>query len=160
MMTNNQELINKFYSAFQRLDAGAMNSCYDADIVFFDTVFGLLRGDAVRSMWEMLCQHAQEFSLTFSNIRELDEEYCTCDWVASYTFSKTGRKVINRVKANMRFTQGRIIEHSDAFSLHQWSKQAFGLTGVLLGWNSFFQRKIRNQANRRLLRFMQQPKQG
>ena len=158
-MTNHAELINKFYTAFQKLDYGTMNSCYSEDIVFFDPVFGLLRGDAARAMWEMLCKNAKDFSLTYGNIIELDEEYSTCEWVASYTFSKTGRRVVNIIKANMRFADGKIIEHSDGFSLHQWSKQALGITGVLFGWNSFFQRKIKNQAKRNLLRFMEQKQQ-
>ncbi len=154
-MTNNEELINKFYSAFQKLDYVTMNSCYSDDIVFFDPVFGLLRGDAAKSMWEMLCKNAKDFSLTWSNIVSLDNEYSTCEWIASYTFSKTGRRVVNKIKANMRFAGGKIIEHSDAFSLHKWSKQALGITGILFGWNSFFQNKIKNQAKRNLLKFME-----
>ena len=153
-MTINEELINKFYTAFLALDPVTMNSCYHEDIVFFDPVFGPLKGDAARAMWEMLCSNARDFTLTYSNIQHLDEEYSTCDWVATYTFSKTGRRVVNKVKANMRIAGGKILEHSDAFSLHQWSKQAFGLSGVLFGWNSFFQRKIRNSANRSLLNFI------
>ena len=54
----------------------------------------------------------------------------------------------------MRFAGGTIVEHSDAFSLHKWSKQALGLPGELFGWNSFFQRKIKNQAKRNLLQFI------
>ena len=153
-MTNHRELIVTFYTAFQQLDHAAMNRCYSEDAVFFDPVFGLLQGDAVKAMWEMLCVNARDFSLVFSNINELDGEYVTCEWVASYTFSGTGRKVVNQVKANMRFAGGQIIEHSDAFSLHQWSKQALGNTGVLFGWNSFFQRRIKNQATRKLQYFM------
>jgi len=154
-MNTNKELINKFYKAFQLLDDTGMNSCYSDDIVFFDPVFGLLRGEEAKCMWEMLCKNATAFSLTYDNIIELDDEYCTVDWVATYIFSKTGRKVVNKVKANMRFANGKIIEHSDAFSLHKWSKQALGLTGELFGWNSFFQRKIKNQARRNLLKFIQ-----
>lgn len=153
-MNTNKELIDKFYSAFQKLDYAGMNRCYSEDIVFFDPVFGLLRGDEARDMWEMLCKNASNFSLTYGNIIELDEEYCTCDWEATYIFSKTGRKVVNTIKANMRFAGGKIIEHSDGFSIHKWSKQALGLSGVLFGWNSFFQRKIKNQAKRNLLRFI------
>jgi len=154
-MNTNKELINRFYNAFQQLDHTGMNSCYRDDIVFFDPVFGLLRSDETKCMWEMLCKDAKDFFLSFDNIIELDDEYCTVDWVVTYTFSKTGRKVVNKVKANMRFANGKIIEHSDAFSLHQWSKQALGLTGELFGWNSFFQRKIKNQARRNLLKFIQ-----
>ena len=154
-MNSNIQLVEKFYTAFQQLDSTAMNSCYSDDIVFFDPVFGLLRGPEATSMWEMLCKNANNFSLTYGNIIALDEEYCTCDWIARYTFSKTGRQVINKVKANMRFAEGKIIEHSDGFSVHQWSRQAFGITGVLLGWNSIFQNKIKNTAKKNLLRFME-----
>ena len=154
-MQSNEEIVKKFYTAFQHLDHTTMNSCYSEDIVFFDQVFGLLRGDQARYMWEMLCSTAKDFTLTFGNIIHLDEEYVTCDWVATYTFSKTGRKVINQVRANMRFDEGKVIEHSDAFSLHKWSTQALGFSGWLLGWNSFFQKKIKNQAKRNLLKFMQ-----
>jgi ketosteroid isomerase-like protein len=156
MTTNRDELIHIFYASFQKLDYTGMISCYSDDIVFFDPVFGLLRGDEVRSMWEMLCKNARDFSLTYSNIKHLDEEYSTCEWVASYTFSKTGRKVVNKIKANMRFADGRIVEHSDAFSLHTWSKQAIGFMGWLLGWNRFFQKRIQNNARKSLVKFMEQ----
>ena len=55
----------------------------------------------------------------------------------------------------MRIENGKIIEHSDAFSVHEWSKQAFGITGLLFGWSSFFQNKIKNQAKKNLLKYMQ-----
>lgn len=160
MKENNEELITKFYTAFQRLDYAAMNSCYSSDIVFFDPAFGLLEGDAARSMWEMLCRNAKDFSLSFGNIVHLDEEYSTCDWTATYTFSKTGKKVVNKVKANMKFYNGEIIEHSDAFSMHAWSKQALGFSGWLLGWNRYFQQKIRNRARKNLMQFMERKKQS
>lgn len=154
-MNTNEALIHKFYQCFQKLDAEGMNSCYSDDIVFFDPVFGLLEGDAAKAMWTMLCRNSKGLVLTYSNIIHLDEEYSTCDWVATYTFSKTGRKVVNRINANMRFANGKIIEHSDAFSLHKWSSQALGFSGWLLGWNSIFQRRIKNQAKRMLIRFME-----
>jgi ketosteroid isomerase-like protein len=154
-MDVNEALINKFYSAFQKKDYRTMNSCYSNDIVFYDPAFEILRGDEARAMWEMLCKNAKDFSLTYGNIIKLDDEYYTCDWTATYIFSKTGRPVVNNVRANMRFANGEIIEHSDAFSLHKWASQALGFTGKLIGWNSFFQRKIKNQAKKNLLKFIQ-----
>lgn len=154
-MTNRDQLINNFYSSFQKLDAAGMTACYSNDIVFFDPAFGLLRGDEAKCMWEMLCKNAKDFSLTYGNIQHLDEEYSTCDWVATYTFSKTGRKVVNKIKANMRFSDGKIVEHSDAFSLHKWSSQALGFMGWLLGWNRFFQKKIQNGARKNLMKYME-----
>ena len=155
-MQSNEELISRFYSCFQQKDYKGMNSCYSDDIIFFDPVFTLLEGDQVKAMWEMLCKNAKDFSLEFSDIKTLDESYYSCNWVASYTFSKTGRRVVNRIKAYMKIADGKIIEHSDAFSVHRWSSQAFGWVGWLFGWNRFFQQKVKNEARKNLLKFMQQ----
>jgi len=153
-MLNNEQLVENFYNAFQKLDDKSMVSNYADDIVFFDPVFSLLEGDEVRAMWKMLCKNAKDFSLTYSNIVHLDEEYSTCQWIATYTFSKTGRKVINNGKAHMKFANGKIIEHSDGFSVHKWSKQTFGLVGLLFGWNSYFQNRIKKQARKNLRSFI------
>jgi ketosteroid isomerase-like protein len=155
-MNRNEDLVRGFYTAFQQLDPVKMNSYYSDDIVFFDPVFDLLHGYQAKAMWEMLCKNAKDFSLEFSNITDLGDDYYTCNWTATYTFSKTGRKVVNKIKAHMRMADGRIVEHSDAFSLHAWSRQAFGAIGWLLGWNRLFQTKIKNQAKRNLLKYMQQ----
>ena len=116
-MNNNQVIVEKFYTAFSRLDYETMNSCYNDHPIFNDPAFGILQGDEVRMMWKMLCTNAKGFSLTYSNIQQLDEEYITCNWVATYTFSRTGRKVVNRIKAHMRIEDGKITEHSDLFDI-------------------------------------------
>ena len=158
-MEANKQVIEKFYTAFQKLDYQTMNSCYSDDIVFSDPAFGLLRGEEAKAMWEMLCKNAKNFSLTFTNIQLLDEEYATCNWVATYTFSKTGRKVVNNIKAFMLLKDGKIIEHSDAFKLSKWAAQALGWKGALLGWTGFMKRKIQNNARKNLIAFIEK-KQG
>ncbi len=154
MADSNVALIEKFYTAFNKKDPTTMNSCYSNDIVFHDPVFGLLEGDKAKCMWEMLCKNAKEFSLTYSNIQDLGDGYFTCNWEAQYIFSKTGKKVVNKIKANIKIADNKIIEHSDAFSLHHWSAQAFGFSGWLLGGFSFFQKKIKNGALKNLLAYM------
>lgn len=154
-MQEPKEIITQFYNAFAQLQATEMNKCYADDIVFFDPVFELLRGDEVRCMWDMLCRNAKDFFLTFSNIKDEGDNYYTCDWIATYTFSANGRKVVNNVRANMKIENGKIIEHSDAFSLHKWTAQALGFSGWLLGWNSLYQRQIKNKAKSRLLEYME-----
>jgi len=155
---SNKEIIETFYSAFQKLDYKTMNDCYSEDIVFSDPVFLVLNGDEVRAMWEMLCKNAKDFSLTFSNIQMLDEEYATCNWVATYTFSKTGKKVVNKIKAYMKFYDGKIIEHSDAFRLSTWIGQALGWKGVVFGWTGFMKRAVQKNARKNLLNFIEKKK--
>ena len=154
-MEVNKQVIENFYTAFQQLDYTAMNSCYSDEIVFSDPAFGFLRGEEVKYMWEMLCKNAKDFSLTFSNIQLLDDEYATCNWVATYTFSKTGRKVVNHIKAFMKLKDGKIIEHSDAFKLSKWAAQALGFKGELLGWTGFMKRKIQKNARMNLIKFIE-----
>ena len=154
-MNNNARVIERFYAAFQQLDHKSMNACYDEDIIFSDPVFLTLRGDEVRYMWEMLCTNARDFSLRFSDIELLDEEYATCRWTATYTFSKTGRKVVNSIKAYMKLRDGKIIEHSDAFRLTTWIGQALGWIGVMFGWTGFMKRAVQKNARKNLQRFIE-----
>ena len=157
-MNNDERLIEKFFTGFQKLDYTTMNACYSDDIAFYDPMFDLLRGHEAKAMWQMLCTNAKNFSVTFDSIKNLEEGYYTCNWCATYTFSKTGRPVVNRIKAHMKIENGLIIEHSDAWSLHKWSQQALGFSGWLLGWAGFYRRKLKNGAKRNLMNFIQATK--
>ncbi len=150
----NEQTINRFYTAFQQLDYTTMQSCYHAEAVFNDPAFGLLDANETRAMWEMLCKRAKDFSLVYGNIRLLDEEYTTCDWTASYLFGKTSRRVVNKITAHMKFKDGLIIEHTDAFDIYRWTRQAIGLPGLLFGWSPWMNKRIQKQAKEGLAKFM------
>ncbi len=152
-MTNKQ-LVQKFYEAFCKKDFETMNRCYAESIVFSDPVFGWLQGNEVKAMWQMLCTQAKDFGLVFDDITEIDQEYITCKWVATYTYSKTGRRVTNRAKAFMRVNDGLITEHSDGYKLSNWLAQALGLPGKLFGWTHFMKRKMQRAARKNLEAFM------
>ena len=154
-MNGNDQIIQKFYTAFQQLDYTTMQQCYSGQAIFNDAVFGILQGPEVGAMWEMLCRNATGFSLQFSDIQLLDEEYATCRWTATYTFSKTGRRVTNHIKAHLRIQDGLITEHTDQFNFHTWSRQALGLSGLLLGWSGYLKNKVRANARKNLEKFMQ-----
>lgn len=151
---SNTETINRFYTAFQQLDFKTMQSCYSDDAVFSDPAFGLLDTAHTLAMWEMLCKRAKDFSLVYGNIQLLDEEYATCDWTASYLFSASGRRVVNRARAHMRLQDGKIIEHSDAFAIYRWSRQALGIPGLLFGWTAWMNRRVQKKARASLEAFM------
>ncbi|GAC1453358.1 MAG: nuclear transport factor 2 family protein [Chitinophagaceae bacterium] len=157
-MSGNEQVIRRFYTAFQQLDYTTMQDCYTDDAVFSDAVFGLLQGAELRAMWEMLCKNAKNFRLTFSDIQLLDEEYATCQWIATYTFTKTGRNVVNNIKAHIRIQNGKITEHTDKFDLWKWSRQALGIPGLLLGWSGFIQNKVHHNARISLDKFMMKKK--
>jgi len=152
-MNENELIMSRFYTGFQERDFRGMQECYAEDILFSDPVFGLLRGDEVRAMWEMLVKSGKDLSIEFSD-PVCPDEYGTCEWTAVYTFSATKRRVVNRIKAYMKFENGKIIEHSDGFNVYTWAKQAFGWKGWLLGWTGFMQRSIQWNARKKLKEFM------
>jgi len=152
-MGNEEQLIKQFYTCFQRLDWKGMNDCYDGDVTFYDPVFENLDGDQVRAMWEMLLGRAKDLRLQFGDIAT-EPGYGSCNWRADYTFTATGRKVVNKGKARFAIHEGKIVEHQDAFNLWKWSRQALGWPGLLFGWTSLLQKKIRRNARRSLDKFM------
>ena len=151
-MHPNAQLIETFYTAFQRLDAAAMAACYAPDVVFSDPVFPALYGQEAADMWRMLAARAQNFSLIFDTVRA-DEMQGEAHWVASYTFSPTGRSIVNDIRARFEFRDGRIVRHVDRFSLWRWARQALGLKGWLLGWTPPVRAAIRAQAAKGLSTF-------
>jgi len=147
-----QGLIKRFYEAFACRDAASMAACYHPQARFSDPAFPDLRGAQIGAMWTMLCARAQDFSLTFNAI-EADAQSGKAHWEAHYLFSKTGRKVHNRIDAQFRFQDGLIIEHDDRFSFWAWSRQALGLPGVQLGWSGFLRGKVQAEAAKGLAAF-------
>lgn len=147
-----EALVNRFYASFAAGDAEAMASCYDDDITFEDPVFGELTGADPGDMWRMLCANATDLEVEHS-IEVADATTALTNWVATYTFSATGRAVRNEIVANMRFVDGKISDHRDSFSVWKWSSQALGTTGRLLGWSPLVKRKVRSMARTNLAAF-------
>lgn len=145
-MKSNENTIVKFYTAFANADAAGMCECYHPNIQFSDPAFGSLKENDVCLMWEMLIERSNgNLKIDFSEIKA-NEYTGEAQWIASYNFSKTNRKVVNEIQAKFQFRDGLIIKHTDNFDIWKWSKQALGLKGFLLGWTGFMQQKIKEQA--------------
>jgi ketosteroid isomerase-like protein len=151
-MHPNVILLTSFYTAFQRLDADAMAACYAPDVQFSDPVFRSLQGAEAADMWRMLTNRAQNFSLTFDGI-EADDKSGRAHWVATYTFSQTGRTIVNDIHASFVFRDGKIWRHVDRFDLWRWARQALGAKGWLLGWTPLVRNAIQAQAAKGLAIF-------
>lgn len=141
-MNSNEQLIEEFYAAFANQNAKTMASCYHKDIQFQDPAFGILKGASVSDMWNMLIERSNgSLKIEFSDINT-----GSATWIATYTFSKTNRKVINTIHASFQFKEGLIYKHTDHFDIWKWSHQALGFKGLLLGWTGFMQKKIQEHA--------------
>ena len=139
-------LVARFYDAFARRDAEAMAACYHPEVHFQDEVFDL-RGPHAGAMWRMLCARGEDLAVAAS---EIAPDGATARWIATYTFTQTGRPVRNDVRAAFTFEDGLIRTHRDRFDFWAWSRQALGLPGVLLGWTPVLRGAVRKRAARQL----------
>jgi ketosteroid isomerase-like protein len=152
-MHPHETLIHSFYSAFQRGDYAAMQSCYHDEATFSDPVFQKLDSRGAKAMWQMLLTSAKDLKISFENV-SAGEHGGSAHWEAWYTFSRTGRPVHNIIDSRFTFKEGKILEHRDIFDFWRWSKQALGPSGILLGWSPIVKNKVRATANRSLKKFM------
>ncbi|MES2446164.1 MAG: nuclear transport factor 2 family protein [Bacteroidota bacterium] len=153
-MNTNEQLINHFYTCFKNKDYKGMQSCYADNATFSDAVFKNLNSDQVKAMWQMLILKGKDMRIEFGQI-SADEKTGKAHWDAYYTFSATGKNVINKIDANFEFENGKIVKHIDDFNFYVWAKQALGTTGLLLGWTGFLKNKIQTTAMANLQQFME-----
>lgn len=141
-----EKIANQFYTAFAEGDAKTMTSLYADTIAFEDPVFGKLKGEKAKRMWQMLIERSKGNLKISHKVLETNENTAKVRWTAVYPFSKTGRMVTNHITATMVIENGKIIKHTDSFNLWRWTRQALGWKGFLLGWTPAVQSRIRKQS--------------
>ena len=131
-----------------------MEACYSPDVSFSDPVFPDLEGPEAGAMWRMLTGQAKDLEIELAE-HSAEAEMGSARWIARYTFTRTGRPVVNDVRARFRFGgDGLITEHIDDFDFHRWARQALGLPGLLLGWTPIVRGGVRKQARASLEEFI------
>ena len=147
------EVIERFYGAFAQRDGAGMAACYAPDVHFSDPVFTDLHGPEAGAMWRMLTERGTDLRVALLE-RSADGDRGAARWRAHYTFTETGRSVVNDVRASLRFGDGLIGEHIDDFDFHRWARQALGPSGLLLGWTPLLRSAVRRRARAGLDEFM------
>ena len=149
----------RFYAAFAARDAEAMGALYAPAATFTDPAFGTLDAAEARAMWQMLLGRAQDLSVTW-RVESETPTHARAHWEARYTFTATGRSVVNRVATDMTLAGGLIVRQVDHFDFWRWSRQALGLPGTLLGWSPMLRSRVQAQARAGLARFIRQRTDG
>lgn len=140
-----RQTVEQFFTSFAARDGEAMAGFYHPGGTFTDPAFGTLTGAEAGQMWRALMRGAKDFTIAYE-VRGFEGDSWIVDWVANYTFSKTGRRVENKVRSRIALRDGKIERQVDDFDFHRWAGQALGLAGKLLGGFSFFQNAVRKKA--------------
>jgi len=149
-------ILERFYGAFQQLDAKTMAQCYHKEVIFNDPVFRNLDYREVTAMWAMLIERSKgHLEIDYHSVMG-DDAMAQCIWEAHYEFSQTGNPVHNIIHSTMEFKDGLIIKHTDVFDFWRWSKMALGLTGVLMGWSPYLKNRVRKVARISLEKYLRE----
>jgi hypothetical protein len=105
-------------------------------------------------MWRMLTARAADLEIELVEHNTDDEGNGTARWIANYTFTQTGRHVVNDVRATLKFAGGKIVDHHDDFDFYKWARQALGPSGTLLGWTPIIRGAVRKRARAGLDEFV------
>lgn len=150
----NEEILEQFYSSFQKGDAEGMSACYHDSVTFTDPAFGRLTGKEVGTMWAMLLSRKEsELQIEYSGI-STTEKSGEAHWIATYKYGPQKRPVVNKIRSKFKFRDGKIIEQVDDFDLWAWARQALGPVGFLLGWTPLLRNKIQAMARKALSKHM------
>ena len=97
----------------------------------------------------MLCERGHDLEVA---LLESGAENDTgwAHWSAAYTFSGTGRHVVNDIAARFAFRDGLIAEQHDSFSLRRWGTQAIGRRAAVIGTTPLLKRMVQKQARGQL----------
>ncbi|MFO0725660.1 MAG: nuclear transport factor 2 family protein [Myxococcota bacterium] len=148
-MSDPKSIVTQFYEAFVARDPKGMAALYHPQVDFTDPVFVGLKGEEAAKMWAMLNERSKDLKVELVSV-DAHGDHVHAHWRATYTFATTGRKVLNLIYANMEIADGRIRSHRDDFNFWRWSRQALGLSGLLLGFTPIVQNKVRGTARKGL----------
>jgi ketosteroid isomerase-like protein len=150
-VADNAKVIRDLYDALDRRDGESMAKLYAPDARFKDPAFGTLTGEEAGDMWRMLTSRSDDLRVELAE-HSTEGDEGTARWIARYTFTRTGRPVVNDVRARFRFRGGLITEHEDSFSLTGWTRQALGgPAGMVMGYpplNQLLRRRARSDLER------------
>jgi len=149
---HNRRLLENFYQDLAALDARAMSDCYHPEAEFIDPVFGKLDYSEVTAMWQMLLR-SKDLKIQFQVV-SISEESARVNWQAEYSYGKSKREIHNKIKSHIQFKDGQIYKQRDKFSLWNWASQAMGFNGIVIGWTSFFRKRLQTQSKQMLERYM------
>jgi hypothetical protein len=125
----NRATIERLYTAMALHDAEAMAACYAPGATFTDPVFVDLRDGEPQDMWRMLVGRAGDMTVDLLE-HDASGGKGSARWVARYTFSQTGRKVVNDVRSQFTFDDaGLIADQQDDFAFWRWARWACSPAG-------------------------------
>jgi len=138
-MANEKQLVETLFTSLQALNHEVMAACYHEAATFSDIAFQLQGRKQIHAMWHMICQKG--INVQVQSIQAAGDSV-RARIVDTYTFSDTGRQVVNSIESTFEFRDRLIRVQRDVCDPLDWSRQAFGgIKGELVGRSGWLRRR-------------------
>jgi hypothetical protein len=147
------QVLHRYQQAFSQGSIESIKRCYASDVIYFDPLYGYLHGDQVGYMWASKFAEFATYTISTGELADQGDGYYNMKYDIAYT-SRSQMSIKMAVQCFFKIDDERIVEQSEAFSVHELLRQERGLIGHLMGWNRMMQQSRKNKARRMLLNFM------
>jgi len=118
-----------FYDAYCKGDMATLEKLYDPKVKWSDTITSFGDREGTMGMWRALAASHASYSY---RIVSAQGDKVVVNWLADYQL--LGNPVHNDVMATLVIKDGRIVQHTDAYSWDRWAAQVFPRLGALSSW--------------------------
>jgi hypothetical protein len=143
----NWTIIDRLFKAFQSKDADAILAAYSAKCQFNHPLIGCMSKDEFSKAVQIFIRETPDYELAFQ-INHVSAKRVEVEWTMTHIFHLTGRIIKQNGKTTCFLSANSVVRQIDQFDRRIWSRQAMGVTGLVLsfvpGWKSFIERELRN----------------
>jgi hypothetical protein len=142
----NWTLVEQLFKAFQSKDTDAIFATYAADCQFDHPLIGRLSKNEFSMAIRAFMRATPDYELAFQ-INHTDAKRVDVEWTITHIFHLTAKVIKQHGTTTCFLSNNRIVQQIDKFDRRAWSRQAMGMTGLVLsfvpGWRSFIERELR-----------------
>ncbi len=154
-MSKDHNILLSFINCLQRLDFEGMRGICGNGLQYFDPLYGYLKKEEVVNLWRLKYEIDNIQIVKFDQPENLGEGYYKFKCNIRYGL-KIAIEIEQPLQFHCRVENGLITEYSEAFSLHKMAQIHSPFLGWLLGWNKYYQNRMKIKARKRLFDLMKE----
>lgn len=145
----------QFLDGIRRADVAVIASCYTADAVYSDPMFGDLPPGQAHLFWAFLLAHTHRFALSYV-IDDVGLVSARASSAVIYELLSTARPVEMRLQSSLFFRDDLIVRHDDEFDPASWRQIEPGPVACMIAQFPSWRSRLCHETNLRMRHYIGQ----
>jgi hypothetical protein len=147
-------LIAEFAKMLNKADINRLKELCSNQLQFFNPLFGYLKSEQVHTFWELQKANGVQINELVRPNDLGDGYYKLLGKLIFLSVHNAANSI--PVQLHIRIENKKITEYSEAFSLHKMAQIQNPFWGWLLGWNKYYQNRMKIKARRELFQMLEE----